>query len=53
MNTDGAKNRVRLACGTVHIEAAGDQPVDDMLDLGFGGPYLHHNDHKSVLGPLI
>jgi hypothetical protein len=30
----------------MYIEAAGDQPVDHVLDLGFRGPFLHHNDHK-------
>jgi hypothetical protein len=29
----------------MNIEAAGDEPVDDMPDLGVSGPFLHHDDH--------
>jgi hypothetical protein len=33
----------------VHVETAGDQAVDDMLDLRVSGAFLHHNDHKGFL----
>src|SRR6267154_474456 len=53
VNADGAKHRMRFAGGAVDIEAAGDKPVDDMLDLRVRGPFLHHNDHESVLFPSL
>jgi hypothetical protein len=37
----------------VNVEAAGDQAVDDMLDLGAGGPFLHYDDHESFLLPSL
>jgi hypothetical protein len=37
----------------VNVEAAGDEAVDDMLDLGVGGPFLHHDDHESFLLPSL
>src|SRR5262249_2058658 len=46
VHADCAKNRVRFARRAVHVEPAGDQSVDDMLDLGFRGPFLHHNNHE-------
>src|SRR5256886_2182370 len=50
---DGAEDGVRFAGGAVNVEAAGDEAVDDMLDLGVGGPFLHHDDHKSFLFPSL
>ena len=46
MHTNRAQNGVRLSRRAVHVEAAGDQPVDDVLDLDFRGSFLHHNDHN-------
>src|SRR5216683_99189 len=51
VNADGAEDGVRLAGGAVNVEAAANEPVDDMLDLGVGGPFLHHDDHESFLFP--
>src|SRR5204863_850887 len=53
VNADGAEDGVRFAGGAVNVEAAGDEAVDDMLDLGVGGPFLHHDDHKSFLFPSL
>jgi hypothetical protein len=33
----------------VHVEAAGDQAVDDMLDLRVGRAFLHYDNHKPSL----
>jgi hypothetical protein len=37
----------------MNVEPAGDEAVDDMLDLGLSGPFLHHDDHKSFLFPSL
>jgi hypothetical protein len=47
MNADGAKNGMRSAGGTVNVEAAGDDAVNDVLDLLFGCAFLHYDDHGS------
>jgi hypothetical protein len=31
----------------VNVEACGDQAVDDVLDLGVVGAFLHYDDHRS------
>src|SRR5881392_3503267 len=51
VEADGTKHRVRLTGRAVDVEAVGNQAVDDVLDLGFAGPFLHHNDHKVFLLP--
>jgi len=38
VNADRAEHRMRFASGAVNVEAAGDQPVDDMLDLASVAP---------------
>jgi hypothetical protein len=53
MNAYGAEHRVRFAGGPVDIESAGNEAVDDMLDLGVSGPFLHHNDHESFPFPSL
>jgi hypothetical protein len=45
MHADSTENGVRSAGGPVHIEAAGDNAVDDHLNLLFGGAFVHDNDH--------
>jgi hypothetical protein len=30
----------------MHVEAAGDEAVDDVLDLGVGGAFLHYDYHN-------
>src|SRR5690242_15287082 len=47
VHADSTKNGMRFTGRAVHVEAAGDQAVDDVLDLGLGGPFLHHNDHRD------
>jgi hypothetical protein len=37
----------------MNIEAAGDQAVDNMLDLGVAGPFLHHDYHEIFLFPFL
>jgi len=49
VNADSAEDGVRFAGGTMHVEAAGDEAVDDMLDLGVSGAFLHHDDHGRFL----
>src|SRR5258707_13728147 len=53
VNAHSSKHRVRFAGGTVNVEAAGDQAVDDMLDLRVGSAFLHHDDHKGFLFPFL
>jgi hypothetical protein len=53
VNADGAEDGMRFPGGAVHVEAAGDEAVDDMLDLGVSGPFLHHDDHESFLFPSL
>jgi hypothetical protein len=36
----------------VHVEAAGDEAIDDVLNLGFGRPFLHDDDHECSLFPF-
>src|SRR5947199_9272183 len=33
----------------MNVEAAGDEAVDNVLDLGVGGSFLHHDDHGRFL----
>ncbi len=40
MDADGAEHGVRCASGAMHIEAAGDDAIDDVLDLLVGGGLL-------------
>ena len=49
VNADSAEHGMRFASRAMNVEAASDQPVDDMLDLGVRGPFLHHDDHKRSL----
>ncbi len=49
VHAHGAEDGMRFAGGAVNVEAAGDKAVDDMLDLGVGSPFLHHDDHKRSL----
>jgi hypothetical protein len=37
----------------VHVEAAGDKAIDDVLNLGFRRPFLHDNDHEWLVPFLI
>src|SRR5260370_1742302 len=53
VNAHSSQHRVRFAGGTVNVEAAGDQAVDDMLDLRVGSAFLHHDDHKGFLFPFL
>jgi hypothetical protein len=46
VNAYGTKNRMRFARGSVNVKAAADQTIDDMLDLGVGGAFLHYDDHE-------
>src|SRR5712671_3868019 len=48
MDADGTEDRVRFAGGAMHVEAAGDQAVDYVLDLGVGGAFLHYDDHSGA-----
>ena len=45
MDADCAEHGVRFARGAMHVEAAGDESVDYVLDLGVGGAFLHYDDH--------
>jgi hypothetical protein len=45
MDADGTENRVRSARGAMHIKTAGDNAVNDALNLLVGGTFLHNNDH--------
>ena len=45
MHADGAEHGVRSPSGAVHIKAAGDHTIDHVLDLLFGGVFVHDNDH--------
>ncbi len=45
VDADGAENSVRSAGGAVHVEAAGDYAVDHMLNLLFGGAFVHDDNH--------
>jgi hypothetical protein len=37
----------------MNIEAAGDEAVNDMLDLSVSGAFLHYDDHESFLFPSL
>src|SRR6266446_1133659 len=52
VHANGAEDGVRFAGGAMHIEAAGDEAVDDVLDLGVGGALLHYDDHVRCLVPF-
>jgi hypothetical protein len=45
VNADSAEHSVRSASGAVHVKAACDDAIDDVLDLLVGGAFLHDNDH--------
>jgi len=45
VNADCAEHGVRFASGAMHVEAAGDEAVDYVLDLGVGGSLLHYDYH--------
>jgi hypothetical protein len=32
----------------MHVKAAGDEAVDDVLDLGVGGAFLHYDYHGGA-----
>ncbi len=49
VNANRAEHGMRFASRAMNVEAAGDQPVNDMLDLRVRGPFLHHDDHKCSL----
>jgi len=44
-DADGAEHGVGSAGGAVYIETAGDNSIDDVLDLLIGGVFVHDNDH--------
>jgi hypothetical protein len=48
VDADGAEDGVRFASGTMHVKAAGDEAVDDVLDLGVGGAFLHYDYHRGA-----
>jgi hypothetical protein len=48
VNADGAEDRVRFAGGAMHVEAAGDEAVDYVLDLGVRGALLHDDYHGAA-----
>src|SRR6266849_3194054 len=52
VHADGAEDGVGFAGGAMHVEAAGDEAVDDVLDLGVGGALLHYDDHVRFLIPF-
>ncbi len=45
VDADGAEHGVGFAGGAMHVEAAGDEAVDDVLDLGVRGAFSHYDDH--------
>ena len=45
VDADGAEYRVRRASRAMNVEAAGDDAIDDVLDLLVGGVFVHDNDH--------
>jgi hypothetical protein len=45
MDAYRAQNGVRSTGGTMDVETAGDNAIDDMLNLLIGGVFLHHYDH--------
>jgi hypothetical protein len=49
MDADGAKDGVGCAGGAMNVEAAGDNAIDDALDLLVGGVFLHYDDHDLDL----
>src|SRR6266849_5813399 len=53
VHAHGAEHGVRFAGRAVNVEAAGDEPVDDMLDSRVSGPFLHYDDHESFLFPSL
>jgi hypothetical protein len=46
VHADGTEDGVRLAGGAMDIEAAGDEAINHVLDLGVGGAFLHYDDHE-------
>src|SRR6266478_8373311 len=52
VDADGAEDGVGFAGGAMHVEAAGDEAIDDVLDLGVGGAFLHYDDHVRCLVPF-
>jgi hypothetical protein len=52
MDAYGAEDGVGFAGGAVDIKAAADEAIDNVLDLGVGGAFLHYDDHEVVLIPF-
>src|SRR5262245_13277860 len=52
VHADGAEDGVRFAGGPVYVETAGDQAVDDVLNLRVGRAFLHYDDHERFTFPL-
>src|SRR2546422_3405761 len=47
----GAKHRVSFSGRAVHVESHGHQAVNHVLDLVVQSPFLHHNNHVTLLSP--
>src|SRR5579862_683295 len=45
VHADRAEDGLRFAGGAMHVEAAGDKPINDVLDLRVGRAFLHYDDH--------
>src|SRR6266404_898248 len=45
---DGAEDGVGFAGRAMHVEAAGDEAVDYVLDFGVGGAFLHYDYHGGA-----
>src|SRR2546426_547840 len=45
----GAKHRVSFSGRAVHVESHGHQAVNHVLDLVVQSPFLHHNNHVTLL----
>jgi len=43
---DGSEHGHPRSGGTVHLEAHPHQVLDDLLNLGFFGGFLHGNNHR-------
>ncbi len=53
VHTHRAENGVRFSGGAVHVKAAGNQAIDNVLDLGVSGALLHDNYHGCLLFPSV
>ena len=47
VDADRADYGVRCPGGAMHVKAAGDHAVDDVLDLLVGGSFVHDDDHDG------